>query len=274
MPGALLDVNGNALIGVTGSSANIVPNSGLYVESNNFNTKGNAMVAFNQTGSGPIFTASASGNTRLILDNNGAIAIGSSIPSNPYNGKLNFYDLNAVTDSWGNAAIITTDALAIDKGGQITMGGKFASSGNPVYQYFAGIAGRKENSTDGNAAGYLALSTTAASGGHGLERLRITSTGLTGINTQTPLALFDARGNAVGGINSIDGTIPVASISGKTSFAGLVVDNSGAGDIFTASSSGLPRFVITQAGNVGYWHNVPRETARKLGRFDVPIGHG
>jgi hypothetical protein len=53
-----------------------------------------------------------------------------------------------------------------------------------------------------------------------------------------------------------------------------IVDNSGSGDLFTASSSGLNRFVITQAGNVGYWDNVPRETRHVLGRFAVPIGHG
>src|SRR6185369_3309323 len=49
------------------------------------------------------------------------------------------------------------------------------------------------------------------------------------------------------------GTTPSASISGKTSFATLVVDNSNAGlggDIFTASSSGLTRFTIKQNGNI------------------------
>lgn len=64
-----------------------------------------------------------------------------------------------------------------------------------------------------------------------------------GINTTTPLASLDLR--------SMLGTIPVASISGNTSQAALIVDQSGIGDIFTASSSGETRFVIKSNGNVG-----------------------
>jgi len=45
------------------------------------------------------------------------------------------------------------------------------------------------------------------------------------------------------------GTLGVASISGQTSFAALVVDNS-IGDLFTASASGATRFVIAQNGTV------------------------
>jgi hypothetical protein len=72
-----------------------------------------------------------------------------------------------------------------------------------------------------------------------------------GTNNTSPLATLDVRPNS--------GTLAIASVSGKTSFASLVVDNSGVGDLFTASSSGLNRFVITQSGNVGYWDNVPKK---------------
>src|SRR3989344_553917 len=47
-----------------------------------------------------------------------------------------------------------------------------------------------------------------------------------------------------------NGTTPVATVAGATSFAALVVDNSGVGDIFTASASGLNRFSITNAGAI------------------------
>lgn len=68
-------------LGVTGAGANLVPYSGLYIESNSFNTKGNAMVALDQTGSGPIFTASTSGTTKFVIDNAGNVGIGQSTPT-------------------------------------------------------------------------------------------------------------------------------------------------------------------------------------------------
>jgi hypothetical protein len=72
--------------------------------------------------------------------------------------------------------------------------------------------------------------------------------GNVGIGTTTPLAGVDIRmisGNGTAGI------IAVASISGKTSFAALTVDQSGGpGDIFTASYSGATRFRIAQNGSL------------------------
>lgn len=120
---------------------------------------------------------------------------------------------------------------------------------------FAQFNNRAQVGYDGtNAAAYL-----QGTAGKALElqtggantRLFIASGGNININngTNTPLATLDLRANS--------GTLAIASVSGQTSFAALTVDNSGVGDLFTASSSGLPRFVITQNGNVGYWHNIP-----------------
>ena len=63
-----------------------------------------------------------------------------------------------------------------------------------------------------------------------------------GIGTTSPLATLDVRGNR--------GTTPIASFSGKTSFAGFVVDQSGSGDLFTASSAGATRFVLANNGSL------------------------
>jgi hypothetical protein len=63
-----------------------------------------------------------------------------------------------------------------------------------------------------------------------------------GIGTNAPMATLDLRG--------LGGTTPIASISGSTTFAGLVVDNS-IGDLITASASGATRFVVRQNGSVG-----------------------
>ena len=62
--------------------------------------------------------------------------------------------------------------------------------------------------------------------------------------TSTSSANFHLYGAAA------EGTNPVASVAATSSYAGLVVDNSGKGDLLTASSSGLTRFTVFQNGNV------------------------
>src|SRR5262249_53735855 len=96
----------------------------------------------------------------------------------------------------------------------------------------------------------LAGPITLQAGGIGSPYVReyLSTTGLVGVNTTSPLAIFDAR---TVGASTLSKTIPVASFSAQTNaFAGVVVDNSGLGDIFTASSSGLTRFGIKNNGDI------------------------
>jgi len=94
-----------------------------------------------------------------------------------------------ITDAAGTLNIYSTDALAIDKGGSIGLGGPNASS---TYLY-GKIAGRSESGI--NYAGYLQFSTTTGPGGLA-ERLRITSTGNVGIGTNNPGYLLDVNGTS------------------------------------------------------------------------------
>ena len=52
------------------------------------------------------------------------------------------------------------------------------------------------------------------------------------------------------GSNALAGTQPVASIGAKTSFATMVIDQSGLGDIFTASAAGKTIFTLQRNGNI------------------------
>ena len=61
-----------------------------------------------------------------------------------------------------------------------------------------------------------------------------------GGGTVSPLATLDVR--------SVTTNLPIASFSGSTSFAALVVDNSGSGALITASASGATRFVVNLNG--------------------------
>ena len=131
--------------------------------------------------------STATDATTMILTRTGNVGIGITSPG----AKLEINDTNKAINTKGNLFVSTTDALAVDKGGQISLGGVW--SGTSQIQ-FAGIAGRKENATSGNAGGYLQLSTTNSAGGNLTERMRITSAGNVGIGTTTPKAKLDVNG--------------------------------------------------------------------------------
>lgn len=149
-----------------------------------------------------------------------------------------------ITDAYIGSGVITNAPLSV----AINASG---GSGSDIAGASLTLAGGKAT---GNAAGGSLIFSTSIVGNSGStlqtlgERMRINSSGLVGINTTSPLGVLDVRGV---GTQTFSGTIPVATISGKTSFAALVVDNQGVGDLFTASSSGLNRFVVKQNGNVG-----------------------
>ncbi len=100
----------------------------------------------------------------------------------------------ALTTEGSIFAIQSTDAQAADLGGSINLGGR----GTPTNSVsFAHIAGRKENSTSANYAGYLQFGTSdSASDLH--EYMRITSTGNVGIGTTGPEDILDIRASGSG----------------------------------------------------------------------------
>src|SRR6185437_9103309 len=63
-----------------------------------------------------------------------------------------------------------------------------------------------------------------------------------GTGTNNPLGSLDVR--------SLVATNPVASFSGATTFANTIIDQSGTGDIFTASKSGATKFTIQNNCNL------------------------
>ena len=126
----------------------------------------------------------------------GNVGIGTTSPD----AKLHIADTNKAINTEGNLFVATTDTYAIDKGGQISLGGVWHST--PLTTEFAAIAGRKQTSVNGNAGGYLQLSTSNSSGGNLTEKMRITSAGNVGIGTTTP----QSKLQVAGGIQMADDT--------------------------------------------------------------------
>ncbi len=162
-------------------------------------------------------TASISGNLSL------AVPTGANPAAlfNIFNGG----SLNFQTSVGGNAGLTTR--LFIANNGNIGIG-----TTNPQAKLDIGGS----SSTITNSSGDITITPTAN---------LIVSSGKVGINATSPLSTLDVRGNTTNG-----GTISVASISGRTSFAALVANNDGVGDLFTASSSGTNKFTVKRTGEL------------------------
>ncbi|MEK6825098.1 MAG: hypothetical protein AABY02_04560, partial [Nanoarchaeota archaeon] len=109
-----------------------------------------------------------------------------------------------------------------------------------------------------NADGTICLNSNNCSFALGTNYWTIpTNTGaLTPINSTLDLLIGGTTTSSanlrVTGNSAFAGTTSAASIAAKTSFAGFVVDNTGAGDLFTASKSGATKFTILNNGNIQF----------------------
>jgi len=117
--------------------------------------------------------------TKMYFDSTGNIGIGTLAPT----GRL---DVRAATvlpaSGWGSAQLLSSDALAADKGGVLNFGGAYTSQG--AVTSWASIAGLKTNAADQDASGYLAFYTRTSSAAPA-ERMRIDRDGVVSINGTT-----------------------------------------------------------------------------------------
>jgi hypothetical protein len=113
--------------------------------------------------------------TKMFLDGNGDLGIGTLDPK----GRLDVRTATVLPGSgWGTAQLMSTDALAADKGGVLNFGGAYTSQG--TVSSWASIAGLKTNATDQDVSGYLAFYTRSG-GSVPAERMRIDSGGVVSI---------------------------------------------------------------------------------------------
>jgi len=179
-------------------------------------------VRFTRNGTNSLALYTAGGN-RLIVDGAGAVT---------FPGSVNATMIRPVVGSTRVAAelagISQLGSAADDGFLRLSAGG----GSDPAAKTYIDLTGF---STVPDMNENLVLGT------NGKERLRIANTGKIGIGTYLPNATLDIAG--------IIGTQPTASVSGATSFATMIVDQSGTGDIFTASNSGATRFTLSKSGN-------------------------
>jgi hypothetical protein len=180
--------------------------SGSYIQ--NAGNSGNSALTFGKYGAG--------GDTeQMRITTAGNVGIGTSSPTQ----RLEILAANRATDTTGQFFIRTSDSYAANVGGQLTLGGAYNAT--PSSYAFAGIAGRKEDSST-NVAGYLQLSTTTSAGAL-TERMRIDSSGNVGIGvTPTNVASYknlEVRGSTGGLIYSSNSDGSVKGYFGNTNSA-------------------------------------------------------
>jgi len=171
----------------------------------------------------------------------GSVGIGTTGPQ----GALHVVGINKVAADWANVNVMSSDAVAIDKGGTLGFGGVYAAAGSATV--FANIAGRKENATDANYAGYLAFA-TGVQGTGPTEKVRITSTGNVGIGTTDPKGLFDVSGTTI----SSSGGLSLKAGGELTTMGGndLNINVPNTRSLFI-KHNGTTKMTMDNTGNVG-----------------------
>jgi hypothetical protein len=164
-----------------------------------------------------ILQLQTNGTAALTVDASQNVGIGTSSPG----AKFDVRGGNTlVSAQYGVANIYSTDTFAINKGGSLSFGGKYATDGS--FQTFAAIAGRKEDAGDGGWAGYLQFVT----GTTPTERARIDSSGNLLVNTTTS---FPGDGNTTTGfmIQASPGGKIFASVSAGNEAGSFNKNNDG-----------------------------------------------
>jgi hypothetical protein len=198
----------------------------------------------NMKGSGSTIFRLGSGDTTAMTLNSTGLGVGDSPASNT---RLTVAAASRLADTTGQVYIRTTDSYAQDLGAQLTLGGLYNASANYA---FGGIAGRKENGTINNVAGYLDFLTTTSAGAL-TSRMRIDSTGNVGVGVtpsawQSPFKAIQLSGGSI-----------AANSTGSLRLVQNAVFNSSAWlYIATAAAS---RYEQDSGGH--YWHTAPSGTA-------------
>ena len=221
----------------TGNAWNEIARISVDADGDHANNDYPSRMEFYTTGDGE-----ATPTERVRITSDGKVGIGDDNPDVPLNVKAGGASFAGQTT---HVKIEDTTSLAANVGGLLAFEGVYNSNGDPAA--YAMIHGGKENATTGNYAGYLRF-LTRPSGALPQERLRISSSGVVGINT-------DVSGNGAGAKLVVGGRIQ--SNAGGYWFAGANgaedgwhVQDSG-GNLTVVESGVAERLRITSAGYVG-----------------------
>jgi hypothetical protein len=169
--------------------------------------------------------------------------------------------------NYGNLYLFSTDSEAVDKGGVVSLGAAYTGT---LDARLAALKGAKENGTDGQYGGYLALYTRTNGASGPAERMRIDSSGNVGIGTATPaqrLSLYNASGNVYMGFTSSNTTYGSTIGLNGVSLQILNSDPGFGSPIYFYNNALMALSLIS--GNVGIGTASPAELLDVAGRVHV-----
>jgi len=226
-----------------------------------------------------IYDSSAS-SERLRLDSSGRLGIGTTSPTqalhivSPVASDTTFASGGVGTPTI--VRLVGTDTYNSGTSGSgISFNGLYNSSGTPTA--LAGIAGIKENTTDGDYDGALIFMTrTNGQGAGAAENMRIDSSGNVGIGTTSPSYKLDVNGSLNATSLYVNGTaVGTGDITGVTAGNGLTGGatsgnatlnvGAGTGISVAADTVGLATSGVS-AGTYGSASAIPAITVDAYGR--------
>jgi hypothetical protein len=202
-------------------------------------------------------TFNTGGATTITLPTSGTLLTNTATAVQTVTSTQSTGTVLGVTDSTGLTGALTglQVSLTSSTNSQNKTGISFDLSGGSsgIYYDLYGTGGTWSITR----AGVLTVASCTGCGGGGNSPFTQITGGLIVANNATDDFVFGSSSQAstsatfhLFGSNALAGTQPVASIGAKTSFAAIVVNNDGVGDLFAASASGWTRFKIDTNGNV------------------------
>ena len=164
-------------------------------------------VAISADNSGILQLATNSGTTAVTIDASQNVGVGTASPN--IQTRLAITYTNKITDARGIVSINSTDAVATNLGGSLSLGGQ---TGQATAEYvFGSIAGRYEGS---GYSGYLQFATTASNSVI-TERMRIDSSGNVLVTNPAGLGYGTGSGGTVTQATSKSTTVTLNKPTGQ-----------------------------------------------------------